>query len=161
MPNNPLQPIAAKTRLRLNGSVSRRTRRAGMELAFMNLDHMQFRVSATAESGVVSSETRLAFVQRGIRILGRYSGGSILRGYLVGTLTGTALQFRFTQREVAGQIHGGRSVCELERISNGRLRLHEHFTWTTRVGAGTNIFDQVADEWGTPANKSPERTRGE
>ena len=126
----------------------------------MNLDHTQFRVSSTADSGVVSSETRLALEQRGIKVLGRYSGGSILRGYLVGTLTGTVLQFRFTQREVAGQIHGGRSVCELERLPDGRLRLHEHFTWTTRVGAGTNTFDQVADEWGTPANKSLERTRG-
>ena len=111
-----------------------------------NLDHTQFRVSSTADSGVVSSETRLVLAQRGIKILGRYSGGSIVRGYLVGALTGTVLQFRFTQREVAGQIHGGRSVCELERLANGRLRLHEHFTWTTRDGAGTNIFDQVADE---------------
>lgn len=112
----------------------------------MNLDRTQFRVSSTAANGVVSSETHLALTQRGVRILGRYSGGSILRGYLVGTLTGTVLQFRFTQREVAGQIHGGRSVCELERLANGQLRLHEHFTWTTRVGAGINTFDQVADE---------------
>ncbi len=109
----------------------------------MNLDHTQFRVSSTAENGVVSSETRLALEQRGSRILGRYSGGSILRGYLVGTLTGSVLQFRFTQREVAGQIHGGRSVCELERLGDGRLRLHERFTWTTRVGSGTNTFDEL------------------
>jgi len=94
----------------------------------------------------VSSETRLAVTQRGARILGRYGGGSILRGYLVGTLSGTVLQFRFTQREITGQIHGRRSVCELERLANGQLRLHEHFTWTTRVGAGTNTFDQVGEE---------------
>lgn len=112
----------------------------------MNLDQTHFRVSSTADDGVVSAETRLALEQRGNRILGRYGGGSILRGCLVGTLTGTVLQFRFTQREVAGQIHGGRSVCELERLADGRLRLHEHFTWTTRSGAGTNTFDQVADE---------------
>lgn len=111
--------------------------------AIMNLDQTQFRVSATAESGVVSSETRLALAQKGSRILGRYSGGSIQRGYLVGTLEGSVLQFRFTQREAAGQIHGGRSICDLERLSDGRLRLREHFTWTTRDGAGTNTFDQV------------------
>ena len=121
-----------------------------MELAIMNLDQTQFRVSSTACSGVVSSETRLALEQRGIKILGRYSGGSILRGYLVGTLIGTVLQFRFTQREVAGEIHGGRSVCEFERLADGRLRMHEHFTWTTRVGAGTNTFDQVTDQWERP-----------
>jgi len=118
----------------------------------MNLDQTRFRVSSTAANGVVSSDTCLAFVQRGAKILGRYSGGSILRGYLVGTLTGTVLQFRFTQREAAGHIHGGRSVCEFERLSNDRLRLHEHFTWTTRAGAGTNTFDQMADYWGPPTN---------
>src|SRR5690348_5680712 len=106
-----------------------------MELAVMNLDNTQFRVSSTADLGVVSSDTRLALAQHGTKIIGRYGGGSILRGYLVGTLTGTVLRFRFTQREVAGQIHGGRSICELERVSSGRLRLHEHFTWTTRVGS--------------------------
>ena len=126
----------------------------------MNLDCIQFRVSSTADSGVVSSETLLVLAQRGIKILGRYCGGSIVRGYLVGTLTGAVLKFRFTQREVAGHIHGGRSVCELECLTDGRLRLHEHFTWTTRLGAGTNTFDQVTDEVGTPANKSLERTRG-
>lgn len=74
----------------------------------MNLDHSRFRVSATADNGVVSSETLLTLQQRGIRILGRYGGGSIARGYLVGTLKGTVLQ------------------------------------WTTRVGSGTNTFDQVS-----------------
>lgn len=109
----------------------------------MNLDHTLFRVSSTADCGVVSSETRLALVQRGSKVLGRYRGGNILRGYLVGTLTGSVLRFRYAQRELAGQIHAGRSVCELERLSNGRLRLHEHFTWKTRPGSGTNTFDQV------------------
>lgn len=112
----------------------------------MNLDQTRFRVSSTADNGVVSSETLLTLEQRGIRILGRYGGGSIARGYLVGTLKGAVLQFRFTQREVAGQIHGGRSVCEVERLADGRLRLHEHFTWTTRAGSGTNTFDQIARE---------------
>jgi hypothetical protein len=67
----------------------------------MNLDRTQFRVSSTADNGVVSSETCLELMQRGVRIFGRYGGGSI-------------------------------------------RRLHEHFTWTTRDGSGTNTFDQVA-----------------
>ena len=112
----------------------------------MNLDHTLFRVSSTADRGVVSSETRLALVQRGMKVLGRYRGGTILRGYLVGALTGSLLRFRYVQREFAGDIHAGRSVCELKRLPNGLLRLHEHFTWKTRPGSGTNTFDQVDDE---------------
>ena len=112
----------------------------------MDLHSTRFRVSQTADCGVVSPDTRLSFTQRGNRVFGRYGGGSIQRGCLVGALSGTLLQFRFTQREVAGQIHGGRSHCELERLPDGRLRIHEHFTWTTRVGSGTNTFDQVAED---------------
>ena len=109
----------------------------------MNLDGMCFRVCATASVSVVSAQTRLHLTQRGSRIFGRYEGGSILRGRLVGQVSGHALTFRYTQRECAGSIHGGRSRCVLEVLSNGRLRIYEHFTWKTRTGAGTNIFEQV------------------
>ena len=112
----------------------------------MNLDNTLFRVSSAADCGVVSSETRLVLVQRGLKVLGRYHGGTILRGCLVGDLAGAVLRFRYAQRELTGEIHAGRSVCELERLSDGRLRLHEHFTWRTRPGSGTNTFDQVDSE---------------
>jgi hypothetical protein len=109
----------------------------------MNLDGLSFQVKATAAVGVVSSDTRLRLVQRGTRVLGRYEGGSIERGCLVGTLSGHTLSFRYAQREIAGGIHGGRSLCTLELLRDGRLRLHEHFTWETREGTGTNVFEQV------------------
>lgn len=77
-------------------------------------------------------------------MFGRYQGGTVRRGYLVGTLLGAVLHFRYAQVEVAGHVHGGRSICDIERRSDGLLRLHEHFTWETRAGSGTNRFDQVA-----------------
>jgi hypothetical protein len=109
----------------------------------MNLNGLSFQVSATATAGVVSSDTRLALLQRGSRIFGRYRGGSIQRGHLVGSIVGRTMCFRYSQRETAGGIHGGRSICVLEYLSDGRLRIREHFTWKTRAGAGVNIFDQV------------------
>jgi hypothetical protein len=118
----------------------------------MNIDGLCFEVCTTASVGVVSAQTRLHLTQRGSRIFGRYEGGSILRGYLVGQVSGHALTFRYTQRERAGGIHGGRSSCVLEVLSDGRLRIHEHFTWKTREGAGTNIFEQASN--GTPCSTS-------
>ena len=109
----------------------------------MNLNGLSFQVSTTAIAGVVSSDTRLAFLQRGSRILGRYHGGTIRRGYLVGSVEGNTMRFRYSQRETSGGTHGGRSVCVLEFLSDGRLRIREHFTWKTREGAGVNIFDQI------------------
>ncbi|MGQ0834648.1 MAG: hypothetical protein ACT4O5_06935 [Gammaproteobacteria bacterium] len=45
--------------------------------------------------------------------------------------------------ESTGEIHGGRSVCDVTRRSDGRLRMVERFTWNTRDGGGTNAFEQV------------------
>ncbi len=109
----------------------------------MNLDGRVPSVSATAARGVVDSNTLLRFRQKGDRVVGRYSGGSVLRGYLVGRIQGHRLLFRYAQVEGSKQIHGGTSVCEVLYQADGRARVVEHFTWHTREGSGTNVFDEV------------------
>src|SRR5579862_5031179 len=104
----------------------------------MNLNGKRMYVSSTDERGVVSAETMLQFVQRGSRVCARYQGGTIARGWLVGELVESALHFRFAQRETTGELHSGESQCDVMRLSDGRARIVEHFTWTSRVGAGTN-----------------------
>jgi hypothetical protein len=100
-------------------------------------------VSATSERGVVSAETQIDFMQKGSRVLGRYDGGAVDRGYLVGHLSGAELVFRYVQREVSGEMHAGRSTCEVMLRGDGRLRIVEHFQWSTREGSGTNVFDEL------------------
>jgi hypothetical protein len=110
----------------------------------MTLDGKTFRVTATAAGGVVSSDTRLHLKQRGPRVLGRYCGGTIARGYLIGGLSGSGLSFRYAQTEADGHVHGGRSLCDLHQLPDGRLLISEHFTWETRAGSGTNLFEEIA-----------------
>ena len=43
-------------------------------------------------------------------------------------------------------LHAGRAVCEVHVLSDGRLRMREHFHWTTRPGTGTNEFEEVEVE---------------
>ncbi len=108
-----------------------------------SLDGLTMFVSATAENGVVGSETRLRFTQRGRRVAAQYAGGRVLRGWLVGKWDGDILRFRYAQREESSAIHGGQSVCVVEERADGRLRLIEHFAWSTRSGSGTNVFDEL------------------
>ncbi len=110
----------------------------------MNLDGLLMFVSSTSNQGVVSSETHIRFVQKGARVLGCYHGGGIKRGCLVGRLCGSTLVFRYVQRESSGEIHGGRSVCEVGRQPDGGTRIVEHFKWSTREGSGTNVFDELS-----------------
>jgi hypothetical protein len=107
-----------------------------------NLDGVTMFVSSTAEGGVVDAMTRIVFRQRGARVVARYHGGRIRRGLLVGAVSGAVLTFRYLQVEVSGAIHGGRSTCDIALTSGGRIRIVERFTWTTRNGHGTNVFDE-------------------
>jgi hypothetical protein len=109
----------------------------------MNLDQVVMFVSSTDERGVVGQGTRLRFLQKGSRVMARYNGGAVSRGCLVGTLSGSQLLFRFAQVETSGDIHGGRSVCEVDRLPDGRIRIVEHFAWRTRPGSGTNVFEEI------------------
>ena len=109
----------------------------------MNLDGLTLYVSTTADIGVVGAGTLLHFTQRDDRVLARYRGGSIQRGYLVGEILGKSLTFRYSQLEASGEIHGGNSVCELLTLPDGRTRIVEHFTWRTREGSGVNVFDEA------------------
>lgn len=109
----------------------------------INLDGAVMCVSSTGDRGVVDANTRLYFTQKGPNVFARYSGGSVTRGCLVGTISGSKLVFRYTQLENSRQIHGGRSICEVQRSAQAGLRVIEHFTWRTRSGGGTNIFDEI------------------
>jgi len=112
----------------------------------MNLDGLVMHVTSTAERGVVGSDTRLYLRQDGSRVVGRYAGGAVVRGLLVGRVAGSELVFRYAQVEASGEIHGGSSVCEVLRQAGDRTRILEHFTWRTRSGAGTNVFDELRND---------------
>lgn len=106
-------------------------------------------VSSTANNLVVDASTRLAFIQRGERVLGRYHGGRVRRGYLVGAISGSVLTFRYAQTEETGEVHAGTSRCDVLRLPSGRLRIVEHFVWKTRTGSGTNAFDEAERDRGS------------
>ncbi|MEW5919142.1 MAG: hypothetical protein AB1762_22250 [Gemmatimonadota bacterium] len=110
----------------------------------MKLHGKTFRVAATAAGGVVSDATRLHCTEIGPRVVGRYAGGTILRGCLVGARTDHVFSFRFVQREADGQMHAGHSVCELS-VRDGLVSIAEHFTWETRDGSGVNTFEEVRE----------------
>ena len=110
----------------------------------LSLDGRTMFVSHTAAgTGVVSGETHLHFIQRGDRVAARYSGGTVARGWLVGRCAANILRFRYAQREEGPAIHAGQSVCDVQELPDGRLRVVEHFTWSTRAGSGTNVFDEL------------------
>lgn len=77
-----------------------------------------------------------------------YAGGAVVRGHLVGTRTTSApgediLTFRYVQLTNGGTTSSGRCRSVVELLADGRLRLHETWTWESRNGSGTSTLDEL------------------
>jgi hypothetical protein len=110
----------------------------------ISLDGVQMRVASTGAGGEVNTETLFTFVQDGSVVSARYAGGKVRLGYLVGTMSAGGLHFRYAQLDNEGRLDGGYSTCEISQMSDGRIRLVEHFRWDSREGSGTNVFEEIA-----------------
>ncbi len=107
-----------------------------------NVDGLKMNVVTTSPNGVVGADTIFEFHQRGDAVWAEYSGGMIQRGFLVGTLDGVTLNFRYCQRQTDGVLDGGSSVGEVQEV-HGRTRIVERFQWASRDGGGENVFEEI------------------
>jgi hypothetical protein len=110
----------------------------------IDLDGRVFRSVAAVAGGQVTPETEFRFRQSGDMIWGRYSGGGIRLGFLVGTSDGATARFRYTQLDTTGETASGSSVDRIEALPDGRLRLHETWAWDSRPGSGTSVLEEEA-----------------
>lgn len=109
------------------------------------LQGRRLRVVSTADNGEVSSETELVLEEFGAFFSGRYRGGTIVDGYLVGRFgepEPAEVEFRYVQSSADGRLDSGHSRGRFELLADGRLRLIENFEWLTREGRGQNVFEE-------------------
>ena len=109
-----------------------------------NFNNVRMTVVKTAKTGVVNKETVFTFQQADNIVSAEYEGGGVVKGYLVGKLTGEELQFRYCQLGSAEDLDGGLSNCIVSTTPDGRLRIIERFQWESRGDAGENIFEEIA-----------------
>lgn len=110
----------------------------------LTLDKVKMTVLQTAENGVVNKDTLFMFSQNGNVVQAEYAGGKIEKGFLIGQLAGSVLQFSYCQLQTDGVLDNGLSTCELSMGDTGKIRLIEHFEWKSRPGeAGVNIFQEI------------------
>lgn len=95
----------------------------------------------TAPGGAINQETVFQFSQSGDVVEARYAGGRVTIGRLIGVVTDSTLEFRYTQLHEDNSLHGGHSSCQLERQADDKLRIIEHYQWADG-GSGTNIIEE-------------------
>jgi hypothetical protein len=95
--------------------------------------------------GEVGVATIFEFSQEADLVWARYAGGQIRLGFLVGTSSGTQLDFRYAQITCEGKTSTGHSRDRIERLADGRVRLHETWSWDSQAGSGNSILEEIVN----------------
>ena len=106
-----------------------------------SLDGRFFTAVENSESGEVSDQTVFSYHQKEKIIWAEYSGGSVVKGFLVGTMDDRhCLHFTYQHINKAGEQKSG--SCDSEpREVNGRLQFREKWKWTAG-GEGISVIEE-------------------
>lgn len=107
------------------------------------LEGRRFTAIAHTEGGEVGPETVFEYHESEGEIWATYAGGTVRRGFLVGTRDGDTLSFRYSQLNHDHETSTGRCVSEVTRTEAGRLRLNETWAWESRPGSGTSAVEEI------------------
>ncbi len=101
-----------------------------------------FTVYENSESGEVSDQTIFSYHQKGNVIWAEYSGGSIIKGFLLGTMDEDHnLHFTYEHINTDGEKKSG--ACDsTPRYENGKLRFYESWKWMNGE-EGTSIIEEI------------------
>jgi hypothetical protein len=110
----------------------------------INYNNRRFRPVQNSANGETSEETVFLYKQENKIITAEYSGGEIISGHLIAVVSddGT-LDMRYHQVNKKGELMTG--VCEStpEILTDGRIRLHERWQWTSGDGSsGKSIIEE-------------------
>jgi|GEM_PF-167330 len=113
----------------------------------MNYNNKFFRAVDNTPNGETSEQTIFHYQQSDSILTATYQGGSILKGHLIGTVDDNGvIDMRYHQVNINGELRTGECRSMPEVLSDGRLKLHETWQWTSGdLSKGTSIVEEVKD----------------
>lgn len=107
-----------------------------------SLEDRYFTAISNSDTGEVSDETIFSYHQKGNVIWAEYSGGSIIKGFLLGTIDdNNNLHFDYRHINTDGKSRSG-SCNSKPVLENGKLRFYEHWKWTDGC-EGTSVIEEI------------------
>jgi hypothetical protein len=95
----------------------------------MNLDNKKF-ITVENKSGLSSNETVFEYFQNGKVITGKYKGGAIQEGFIVGKQTEEfKIELLFQCLTNEGDLKVGESKGIISEHENGKLKLNFDWNW--------------------------------
>ncbi len=96
----------------------------------INYDGKVFVPKINSENGEVGEETAFYYQQSGTTLWADYAGGKIVRGQLVGSVSGDgALDFYYQHINKDRQVRTGKCHSIPHILEDGKLELHEEWQW--------------------------------
>jgi hypothetical protein len=111
----------------------------------VNYDNKTFRSISNSDNGEVSDETIFEYQHEGKMVSAIYSGGNIVFGHLIGLVNDdNTLDIRYHHLNIMGELMTGTCLSVPEILPNGKVRLYEHWTWTSGDGSsGESMVEEV------------------
>jgi putative NADPH-quinone reductase len=107
-----------------------------------SLEDRFFTVVDNSATGEVSDKTIFSYHQKGNVIWAEYSGGSIVKGFLLGTMDDNhTLHFDYRHINKSGDSKSGSCVSS-PMVENGKLRFYEKWKWDGGE-EGTSVIEEV------------------
>lgn len=114
----------------------------------INYNNRFFSSVFNTKNGEVSSATTFQYHQNENMIWAEYSGGDIVKGFLIGTRDDKSnLHFTYQHINESGEIRTGKCSSKPDILSNGKIRLLEQWQWTNGdTSTGQSIIQEIDTE---------------
>ena len=111
----------------------------------INYHDRRFRPVQNTANGETSAETEFHYLQKGNIVIGTYKGGDIVLGNLIAIVNEAGeLDMRYQQVNKKGELMEGTCNSTPEILSNGKIRLHEKWKWTSGdKSSGESVIEEV------------------
>ena len=111
----------------------------------INYDGKYFRPVSNTENGETSGDTLFKYRQEGNILTAEYAGGKIKYGHLIGLVDENGnIDMRYHQINDNGAIMTGLCKSTPEFMTNGKIRLHETWEWTS---GDKSKGQSIIEEW--------------
>lgn len=111
----------------------------------INYHGKSFRPVQNTENGETSAETIFMYQQDGAVLTSTYSGGKIKKGHLIGLVDENGvIEMRYHQVNSRNELMAGICHSVPEILSNGKIRLHETWQWTSGdLSKGSSVLEEI------------------
>ncbi len=111
----------------------------------MNYNNRKFKPVSSSQNSETSEETIFIYSQEKNIITSSYKGGNIKEGHLIGLVDEQGnIEMRYHQVNNKGDLMTGICFSTPEIMSNGKIRLHETWEWTSGdKSKGQSILEEI------------------